>query len=645
MKRILIWATLLATTLFAACGGGEEPMDGPNSPVGGELSIKISNVIADYTSLAAKVTHTGAAKYARYVEQAAEGVKSYTAEDIFAKGTEANCNKSGSTTFSVDNLLDGTAYTLYVAAKSSDGKLSEDIATMNFETKSYPEEFEVTSKSMDGFNAYVRLKNIPSTSVVKWAITDLANYNYYGGEGNEEHFLTRNEAIYANYFTSRYDFDVNESTRTFTKDGVTYAHHEPIHPGQPIVLLLAEYGAGSHAEWGSGHYTPQFGASNASGYFRKEIIVSTRPSVLAVKPSIVADLRPSGKGSIIITPPADAVKYSYLILDAEKYAEVSTLVSNSSAYLQWFVSSAAAKELYGAVEATGTTTIDASKLNIAADKTYHCLVTAWSDEQGSKQSFAELTFAIPPVAPMAADNIIIAHRGGSKEAGVPDNSIASLKYAMNLGCYASETDIYWTKDNKVVVAHADGNCQINGLYPWESTLAEIQAAGKLSNGEIVPSLEDYIRAAMVKGSKTKICLDVKAITKPSARDTDAVKACQRACEIIVEMEAQAWCEFICSGRTNITKNCAKYANAAGIAIGAMGDFTPSQYKNYGYTWHNRDKGYGVSASEVKEFLNAGLSVSVFTLDTEADWELVSSYWQQLRGITTNYPNKFLSKVR
>ena len=643
MKNILIWVTLLATTLFAACGGGEQPADGPNYPVDGEeLSIKISNIIEDYTSLSVKIVHTGAEKYGYYVEQRSENGGPYTAADIFEKGTVANCNKSGSTTFNIKKLIDGTAYTLYVAAKSSAGELSDDVSTIDFATKNLPE-FAVTSNSMDGFTASVRLQNIPATSVVKWAITDLASYNYYGGAGSEERYLARNEAIYANYFTSRYDFDVKESTRTFTKDGVTYAHYEPIQPGQPIVLLLAEYGAGTHAEWGNGYYSPLFGASNPSGYFRSETIVATKPEVLSAKPTIVADLRTSGKGSIIITPPAGVTKYSYLIVDADKYAELSALVNNSSLYLQWFVSSTLAKEVYGAVEAVGTATIDASKLNLTADKSYHCLVTAWGDEQGSKQSFTELSFTLPPSAPERADNTVIAHRGGSKEAGVPDNSIASLKYAMSLGCYASETDIYWTKDNRIVVAHADSNCKINGLYPWESTLAEIQAAGKLSNGETVPSLEDYLRAAMVKGSKTKVCLDVKAITKPSAHDTEAVKACQRACEIITEMEAQAWCEFICSGRENITKNCAQYANKAGIDIGAMGDFSASKYKGWGYTWHNRDKGYGITESEINTYLNAGMEVSVFTIDNDSQWSSVASYYTKLRGITTNYPQWMLKK--
>ena len=58
--------------------------------------------------------------------------------------------------------------------------------------------------------------------------------------------------------------------------------------------------------------------------------------------------------------------------------------------------------------------------------------------------------------PEKANNKVVAHSGGSAEAGTakyPDNSIASLSYAISLGCYASECDIYWTADNNVVVAH------------------------------------------------------------------------------------------------------------------------------------------------------------------------------------------------
>ena len=94
--------------------------------------------------------------------------------------------------------------------------------------------------------------------------------------------------------------------------------------------------------------------------------------------------------------------------------------------------------------------------------------------------------------PEKVNNKVVAHRGGSAEAGTakyPDNSIASLSYAISLGCYASECDIYWTADNNVVVAHAANGCYVNNLKPWEHTLDELRAAGKLSNGELLPTLE------------------------------------------------------------------------------------------------------------------------------------------------------------
>ena len=97
--------------------------------------------------------------------------------------------------------------------------------------------------------------------------------------------------------------------------------------------------------------------------------------------------------------------------------------------------------------------------------------------------------------PEKVNNKVVAHRGGSAEAGTakyPDNSIASLSYAISLGCYASECDIYWTADNNVVVAHAANGCYVNNLKPWEHTLDELRAAGKLSNGELLPTLGEFI---------------------------------------------------------------------------------------------------------------------------------------------------------
>ena len=58
-----------------------------------------------------------------------------------------------------------------------------------------------------------------------------------------------------------------------------------------------------------------------------------------------------------------------------------------------------------------------------------------------------------------------------------------------------------------------------------------------------------------------------------------------------------------------------------------------------------DKGYDISQSKLKSYIDAGMEVSVFTLDNDSDWALISGHWKQLRGITTNYPKRMLEKTK
>ena len=126
--------------------------------------------------------------------------------------------------------------------------------------------------------------------------------------------------------------------------------------------------------------------------------------------------------------------------------------------------------------------------------------------------------------PAACSNTVVAHRGGAAECGAPDNSMAALEYAMSLGCYGMECDIYWTKDNDIIVAHANGDCKVNNLQPWTATVAELRAAGRLSNGEELPTLEEFIRRVMVEGNCTRLVLDVKRVDKPYAQPEYVINA-------------------------------------------------------------------------------------------------------------------------
>lgn len=126
---------------------------------------------------------------------------------------------------------------------------------------------------------------------------------------------------------------------------------------------------------------------------------------------------------------------------------------------------------------------------------------------------------------------VVAHRGGSAECKLPDCSVASLKYAISQNCYASESDIVLTGDKDILICHPDGNGRVNGLDPGTHTLAEIRAAGNLSNGELIPTLTDFLKIVMDKElnpNGMKLWLDVKRFDDAGR----SINACLRASEII-----------------------------------------------------------------------------------------------------------------
>lgn len=255
----------------------------------------------------------------------------------------------------------------------------------------------------------------------------------------------------------------------------------------------------------------------------------------------------------------------------------------------------------------------------------------------------------PSEKPLDCGNIVVAHRGGSTEAGTgfPDNSIASLRYAMSLKCYASECDIYWTKDDKVIVAHADSECKINGVHPWEETLAGIRAKGNLSNGEQIPELQDMLDEVMKAGSCTRLWLDIKNITSPKTLTEYPINACRRACEIIKEKKAENFVEFICTGNATVMAKSNEYARAAKVDIGWMSNSAASVYQQKSYTWANLSTTYmtqGGGARTIEEFTKAGIAFSVFCADDDATMNYYIANAGQMKAITTNYPKKLLEKM-
>ncbi len=251
---------------------------------------------------------------------------------------------------------------------------------------------------------------------------------------------------------------------------------------------------------------------------------------------------------------------------------------------------------------------------------------------------------------------VVAHRGGYLECGRPGCSISSLKYAILLGCYASECDIVLTKDNDVLVFHPTSGYLVNGLEPFNHTVAELRAAGTLVNGEQLPTLREFIAVLMDKEMNPhgmKLWMDVKRLLK-NEKEIDlnySVNACFRACEIINEMKANDLCEFLIpagddffnavQNREDPSKNINNYKINWSWA-------TCTNPSRYGKAWAqlSYDKIFGNATTYgPMDYINAGVPLSVYNVDDEDVMDIVIPYYDKVKAIFTNYPSKLIRKLQ
>lgn len=104
-----------------------------------------------------------------------------------------------------------------------------------------------------------------------------------------------------------------------------------------------------------------------------------------------------------------------------------------------------------------------------------------------------------------ANNKIIAHRGAWKKNNLPQNSIASLRQAIELNCTGSEFDIRMSADNVLIVNH---DPLYNNLEIEKTNFSEL-AAFKLSNGEKLPTLKEYLLAGIANNTTTRLICEIK----------------------------------------------------------------------------------------------------------------------------------------
>lgn len=108
--------------------------------------------------------------------------------------------------------------------------------------------------------------------------------------------------------------------------------------------------------------------------------------------------------------------------------------------------------------------------------------------------------------------IIIAHRGASYVA--PENTLAALKKAIELGAEYAEVDVYQTRDGEIVLMHdekLERTTNVKGKI-WDFTLDELKQLdagswfGNEFKAEPIPTLREAVQ--LVKG-KMKLNIEIK----------------------------------------------------------------------------------------------------------------------------------------
>lgn len=232
-------------------------------------------------------------------------------------------------------------------------------------------------------------------------------------------------------------------------------------------------------------------------------------------------------------------------------------------------------------------------------------------------------------------NPVIAHRGAFKKNGFPENSIASLREAIRLGCAGSEFDVRMTADDSLVINH---DPHFGGKDIEKHSYAELSAQ-LLSNGEKLPTLRQYLLEGIANNPHTRLIMEIKA--SPNGTERGELIAA-RSVAMVRECGATAITEYISFDFAILKKILS--IDPAAITHYLNGEKTPAELKqegirgmDYNYSVYQKNPNWVAAAKA------AGIVLNVWTVNDAAklDWCLQQGF----DFITTNEPELLLQMVK
>ena len=229
---------------------------------------------------------------------------------------------------------------------------------------------------------------------------------------------------------------------------------------------------------------------------------------------------------------------------------------------------------------------------------------------------------------------IIAHKG-YHPGEIPENSLAALKEAQKLDVYGSEFDVYRTADGKVVVYH-DRTLSVNGVSKnvFDCTYEELQTV-RLSNGENIPTLEQFLEQGK-QTPKMKLICEIKYHNDGNGTTSgEKTVAAAEACHAIVSAAGMT------SQVEYISVNAAALKRLAVLSPGVMLQDVNSDYpmdrasavaagiKGINYDFNK------LTDAQIADAHEKGMVVGTWTVDKEEDMRTMIN--RGVDFITTNEP--------
>ncbi len=232
-------------------------------------------------------------------------------------------------------------------------------------------------------------------------------------------------------------------------------------------------------------------------------------------------------------------------------------------------------------------------------------------------------------------NQVIAHRGAWKAKNLPQNSIASLRNAIDLKCTGSEFDVHMTSDGVLIINHDDS---IRDLLIENHTFDELNQY-RLRNGENYPTLVQYLAEGLKNNEGTRLICEIKPCRLDPAR---GITVAQKVYDEVSRVKAQEVVTYISFDLKILTTLVS--INDAVHCQYLNGDKSPDELKalgidgvDYHFSVFKTHPDWIIQAKTNQQTLN------VWTVNKEEDMQyFIEANFDQ---ITTNEPEKLLLKLK